>query len=328
MNSQNQQNWLFQQKSTENIPYISSDFTESVARVNKFVLAEFEREIIEKQLYYHTKDHLMAVQQRAQLIFQVIRPYLSADVEIIKRMELLLDVCAIAHDLVQIFIPHQPHTSRRRETGVSENATIEILLNYIRVLNQQISVSYPKSAALFTDTDLEIIQEAIAATICDYDTTEQAIYQPSLYNQNQPISPVACIIALADIGSLGIEGIASYNQEGSLLFLEENPDIIPIIRNQNVRTLATDNPELYENIRQRLLRRAKFQVNFAKSRLNRLSRELASLPADAIPTLTQTVFEYLNLETIQEIEATTPTNEQTSLEVLIKFFEFERLIKN
>ncbi|WP_448268225.1 hypothetical protein [Nostoc sp. DSM 114159] len=328
MNSQNQQNWLSQQTSTENIPYISSDFTESVAKVNKFVLAEFEREITEKQLYYHTKDHLMAVQQRAQLIFQVIRPYLSADVETIKRMELLLDVCAIAHDLVQIFIPHQPHTSRRREAGVSENATIEILLNYIRVLNQQISASYPKSAALFTDTDLEIIQEAIAATICDYDTTEKAIYQPSLYNQNKPISPVACIIALADIGSLGIEGIASYNQEGSLLFLEENPDIIPIIKNQNVRTLATDNPELYENIRQRLLRRAKFQVNFAKSRLNRLSRELASLPADAIPTLTQAVFQYLNLETIQEIEATTPTNEQTSLEVLIKFFEFERFISN
>ncbi|GAX44313.1 hypothetical protein NIES4075_53310 [Tolypothrix sp. NIES-4075] len=328
MNSQNQQNWQSQQIPTENIPYISSNFTESVARVNKFVLAEFEREIIEKQLYYHTKDHLMAVQQRAQLIFQVIRPYLSVDVETIKRMELLLDLCAIAHDLVQIFIPHQPHTSRRREAGVSENATIEILLNYIQVLNHQISTSYPKSTALFTDTDLGIIQEAIAATICDYDTTEQAIYQSSLYNQNQPISPIACIIALADIGSLGIEGIASYNQEGSLLFLEENPDIIPMIKNQNVRTLATDNPQLYENIRQRLLRRAKFQVNFAKSRLNRLSRELASLPADAIPTLTQAVFQYLNLETIKEIEATTPTNEQTSLEVLIKFFEFERLIKN
>ncbi|BBD70617.1 hypothetical protein NIES4072_69840 [Nostoc commune NIES-4072] len=328
MNSQNQQNWQSQQLSEEDILYISSDFTESVARVNKFVLAEFEREVIEKQLYYHTKDHLMAVQQRAQLIFQVIRPYLSADVETIKRMELLLDVCAIAHDLVQIFIPHQPHTSRRREAGVSENATIEILLNYIQVLNQEISAFYPKSTALFTDTDLEIIQEAIAATICDYDTTEQAIYQPSLYNQSQPISPVACIIALADIGSLGIEGIPSYNQEGSLLFLEDNPDIIPIIKNQNVRTLATDNPELYENIRQRLLRRAKFQVNFAKSRLNRLSCELASLPADAIPTLTQAVFQYLNLETIQEIKATTPTNEQTSLEVLIKFFEFERLIKN
>lgn len=328
MNSQNQQNWQSQPITTENIPDISSNFTESVARVNKFVLAEFEREIIEKQLYYHTKDHLMAVQQRAKLIFQVIRPYLSADVETIKRMELLLDLCAIAHDLVQIFIPHQPHTSRRREAGVSENATIEILLNYIQVLNQQISGSYPKSKALFTDTDLEIIQEAIAATICDYDVTEQAIYQPSLYNPNKPISPVACIIALADIGSLGIEGIPSYNQEGSLLFLEENPDIIPIIKNQNVRTLATDNPELYENIRQRLLRRAKFQVNFAKSRLNRLSHELASLPADAIPTLTQTVFQYLNLETIQEIEATTPTNEQTSLEVLINFFEFERFMNS
>ncbi len=327
MNSQNEQNWQLQQLAEEVKSDIINNFSESVARVNQYVLVEFEREITEKQLYYHSKNHLMAVQQRARLIFQVISSYLSVDVETIKRMELLLDVCAISHDLVQIFIPHQPHTSRRREAGVSENATVEKLFNYIQILNQQISAFQPDSTALFTDTDLAIIQEAIIATICDYDVTEQAIYQPSLYYENKPISPIACIVAIADIASLGMEGITSYNREGSLLLLEENPDIIPLIQNQSVATLYIDNPELYENIRQRLLRRGKFQVNFAKSRLNRLSRELASLPADAIPTLTQEVFKYLNLETIQEIESTTPTDAETPLEVLIKFFEFEQLIK-
>ncbi|WP_016953678.1 hypothetical protein [Anabaena sp. PCC 7108] len=327
MNLQNQANWQSHQLDREDTPYSVSSFTETVARVNQFVLAEFEREITEKQLYYHTKEHLMAVQQRSQLIFEVIRPYLSADVETIKRMELLLGVCAIAHDLVQIFTPHQSHTSRRREAGVSENATIEKIFAYIQILNQQISVSNSHSTAFFTDADLAIIQESITATICDYDTTEQAIYQPALYNENQPISPVACIIALADIGSLGMEGIAAYNREGSLLFLEENPDIIPIIKNQQMRTLFTDNPELYENIRQRLLRRAKFQIHFAKSRLNRLAFELTPLPTAAIFSLTQEVFKYLNLETIKEIEATTPTDIETSLEILIKFFEFEQLIR-
>lgn len=304
----------------------NSDFADSVARLNQVVLADMERESIEKQLYYHRKEHLMDVQRRAQLIFQVIRPYLSADLETIKRMELLLDVCAIAHDLVQIFIPHQLHTSRRREAGVSENATVEKLLNYIKVFNQEISIYNPDSTAIFTDADLAIIQEAIIATICNYDPTEQAVYQPSLYQHNQPISPVACIIALADIASLGMDGIPSYNREGSLLFLEENPDIIPLIQNHSILTLSENNPDLYENIRQRLLRRTKFQVTFAKSRLKRYSDELANLPADAIPTLTQTVFKYLNLETIQEIEAITPTDIETPLEVLIKFFEFEQKI--
>ena len=326
MNSQNQEKWELQPIVEVGKTYINCTFAESVTRVNQFVLAEFEREIIAKQLYYHKIDHVIAVRQRSQLIFQIIRPYLLADVETIKRMELLLDVCAIAHDLVQVFMPHEPHTSRRRQAGVSENATVKKLFAYIQVFNQQILASNPESTAIFTDTDLAIIQEAIIATTCDYDVAEQSIYQPSLYDESQLISVVAGIIALSDINSLGIEGIAYYKREGGLLFLEENLDIIPIIQNQSVGTLFTDDPELYENLRQRLLRRGKFQVNFAKSRLNRLSRELAFLPADAIPTVTQEVFKYLNLETIREIEATTPTDSETPLEVLIQFFEFDQLI--
>ena len=118
---------------------------------------------------------------------------------------------------------------------------------------------------MFTESDISVIQDAIEATICIYDPSEQGIYQPALYDQTRNLSIVACIIALADIGSLGMDGIAAYNQEGSLLFLEENPDVIPVILNQTTATLAVDNPELYENIRQRLLKRARFQVNFAKS---------------------------------------------------------------
>jgi len=308
------------------LPPIPRTFAEAVVRVNQFVLSEFEQEIAQKQLYYHTIDHVMGVKQRAGLIFQTICPYLLTSPESIARMELLVDLCAIAHDMIQIFIPNPPLTPRRREASVSEYATIERLLDYIQDLNQQISASNPKSTALFTNADLSIIQEAISATICLYDPTDQSIYQPSLYDTNQNISHIARIIALADIGGLGMEGIAAYNKESSLLFLEENPDIIPIIQNHQIQTLATDDPELYENIRQRLLRRAQFQVNFAKSRLHRLSDELRGFPEVAILTLRQTIFKYLNIQVIQEIAATTPRDAEASLEVLIKFFEFERLI--
>jgi len=308
------------------LPSIPRTFAEAVARVNQFVLEEFEREIAQKQLYYHTIDHVMGVKQRAGLIFQTIRPYLLASSESIARMELLVDLCAIAHDMIQIFIPNPPLTSRRREASVSEYATIERLLDYIQDLNQQISASNPKSTALFTNADLSIIQEAICATICLYDSADQSIYQPSLYDTNQNISHIARIIALADIGGLGMEGVAAYNQEGSLLFLEENPDIIPIIQSHQVETLATDNPELYENIRQRLLRRAQFQVNFAKSRLHRLNHELLGFPEVAILTLRQTIFKYLNIQIIEEIAATTPRDAKAPLEAFMKFFEFERLL--
>ena len=301
-------------------------FAEAVEVITQLILVEFDREIAQKQLYYHTRDHVFSVQRNARLIFQAIRPHLSVQLDAINRLELLVDLCAIAHDAIQLFIPNEAHTSRRRESGVSERKTIEVLCDYIHSLNQKIAASNPEHLALFTAADIAIIEEAIEATICAYDVTEQAIYQPSLYREDSPISVVTRIIALADIGSLGIEGIAAYNREGSLLFLEENPDIIPIVQTQKIATLATEEPSLYENIRQRLLRRTGFQVSFAKSRLNRLSQELAGFPEAAIPTLTQEVFQYLTPQTIQEAIDKTPTDAETTLETLIQFFGFESII--
>ncbi|NJL10041.1 MAG: hypothetical protein HC908_07330 [Calothrix sp. SM1_7_51] len=188
-------------------------------------------------------------------------------------------------------------------------------------MNQELKENSLDESVLFTDTDISILKEAIQATICNYDPSEQSIYQPALYNKNQDISLVAKIIALADIGSLGMEGIDTYKQEGGLLFLEENPDFIPLVLKQEITNLAVDNPELYENIRQRLLKRAGFHVNFAKSRLKRFPQEIASFPPATIPILTSEIFRYLNIETIEKIELTTPTDEKTPLSKLIAFFQ-------
>jgi hypothetical protein len=305
----------------------NSSFADSVDRLNNLVMLQMKREVIRNKLYYHTESHLITVQKNSQLIFSVVRPYLPIDIEAIHRMALLLDVCAVAHDLVQIFTPNQPHTSRQRELGVSERATIKQLFSYIESINYEILKESLGSEGVFTSLDLAIIEEAIIGTICNYDHGDGAIYQPLLYRQNSPISVVSYILALADIGSLGIEGTAAYNREGSLLFLEENPDVISIIQNENMGNLHKENPQLYENIRQRLLARARFQVNFAKSRLNRLPRELSVLPTEAIPVLTKDVFKHLNQENIEKIVASTPTNPDTSLESLIKFFELETLIR-
>lgn len=312
---------------------LPTTIAESIAQIKTFALQEFDREIVQKQLYYHTRDHVNNVQRRGEQIFQAVRPYWEAIPEPeqptphLQRMELLLDLCAFAHDMIQIFVaPPQPHTSRMRSPGVSEMATIEQLLDYINKLNQQLQKSNPDSPAILTHEDITIVRDAIAATICAYDSTEQAIYQPDLYKPNKSLSPVARILALADIGALGIDGVKVYNQEGSLLALEENVDIIPLLLNGTIHTLGSDNSELYQNLQKRLLKRCRFQVNFAKSRLARLERELADFPPNAIPTLTLEVFKYLNPTTIQEIEATTPTDENVTLEVLLQFFEFERYL--
>ena len=317
----------------EHSSQLPTTIAESIDQIKTFALQEFDREIVQKQLYYHTREHINNVKRRANQIFQVVCPYWKAVPDEgqptldILRMKLLLDLCAVAHDMVQVFVVQtQPHTPRQRERGVSETATIDRLLKYINGLNEQLRKHDPASPAILTDEDMTIIRDAIAATICAYQPTDQAIYQPDLYNPNKSLSPVARILALADIGALGIDGVKVYNQEGSLLFLEENLDIIPLLLDGTIHSLSSDNSELYQNFQQRLLSRCRFQVNFAKSRFARLQGEVAGFPEEAISTLTHEVFKYLNPTTIQEIEAMTPTHENATLEVLLQFFEFERYI--
>jgi hypothetical protein len=312
--------------SVEHFESTPQTFTETVAQAKAFVLQVFDREIAEKCLYYHTRQHVEGVQQRASRIFQVSHPDFNVS-DTSARLGLVLDLCAVAHDMVQIFVPQvEPHTSRRRETGASEAATIEDLLAYLSKLNQPTLINQASSAQ-FTDSELQIIQEAIAATICDYDPVEQAIYQPALYRQEPAISLVARILALADIGSLAMEGIEAYNLEGSLLFLEENPDVQSLLQHDKLKNITLDYPELHENIRQRLLHRARFQVNFAKSRLRRLPQELEVFPSEVAATLLQQVFHYLTPETIEAIEFKTPTAEDTSLQTLVDFFQLDQIAR-
>lgn len=90
--------------------------------------------------------------------------------------------------------------------------------------------------------------------------------------------------------------------------------------------IEQEQPSLSENIRQRLLRRTRFQVSFAGSRLFRSQQELEGLPTAAIPILIQDVFRYLNPTTLAQLEATTPTAQETPLAALLAFFQLERFV--
>ncbi len=289
----------------------------TIEQIKESAMQIFDREITEKCLCYHTREHIQGVQSRASQIFKSVSPFLKPT-ENPHRLEYLLDFCAVTHDLIQIFIPHtESNITRRREPGISELTTIQVVLDQIQKFDSQ------QDNETFTASDLYIIREAILATICEYDPIEKAIFQPMLYETNRPISYVSRILALADIGTLGIEGIDAYNTEGRLLFLEENPDVRSMLEHHQLSRICLENPALGENIRQRLLKRTQFQVNLAKSRLTRCPQELAAFPAEAIPQLTHEVFQYLTPETIHHLEASTPIAEDTALETLISFFKFD-----
>ncbi|MGG6268601.1 hypothetical protein [Leptolyngbya sp. AN10] len=292
----------------------SEELTDCIDQVKTFALQEFDRQIQSHQLYYHTHDHIVQVQRRSQLIFTTIRADLSLDE--IAQAERLLDLCVVTHDMIQIFQAQpQPHATRQRSMGVSENATIDQLLDLIN--------SY--CSGVFTEVDRAIVRSAIDATICAYDPAEQAIYQPALDDPN--LSIVARILALADLGALGIDGIEMYNREGSLLFLEENLDVVPLLTTGEIEQLETIDSSLAENIRQRLLKRSQFQVNFAKSRLARFEDEIEPFPKSAIEKLRREVFQYLKPETVQEVEKMTPISDQSSLTELLEFFNFKQYLQ-
>lgn len=333
MMNQNKDSKILENPQFESSQPITKNFEQAVLAIKEFAFTEVEKEVQKKQLYFHNYAHAEAVRRRAEIIFNAIEPFwhkicdepVSCDSY---RAKKLIEICAVSHDMVQEFLPlKSPQTARQRESGVSENATIDKLIGYIKDLNQKFIAKNPQNCPLFAQADLEIIRKSISATICLFDTDDNSIYQPDLYNSEQQIVLNARIIALADIGGLGIDGIRAYFQEGSLILLEENPDIIPLIKNFLAKEDSSNDDEAYENLRQRLLKRAKFQISFAKGRYARLNKELEGLPQEVVSVLKEKVFKYLNEQTIQKIEALTPTADDTSLKKLIEFFELDKYIQ-
>ena len=316
---------------SENLIEAPNSFAEAVLEIKNFAIEEIDKQTRKQQLHYHNYNHANAVQQRATKIYQEILPFWDlifqdATAPDPIRTKQIIDICAISHDMVQIFVPNSNcQASRKRESGVSETATIIKLVDYIQGLNSRYSRKYPDRDPLFTNSDVQIIRQAITATICLFDSSDSSIYQPELYNPEDKIPLAARVIALSDLGGLGIEGIKSYFVEGILLFLEENPDVITLIKKLSLKNHHHDFfEESSENLRQTLLKRAKFQVGFAKGRVARIDKELEGLPPEVILVLKKNVFQHLNEQTIQEIQSITPTDPDTSLEELIEFFDLEK----
>lgn len=302
--------------------HLPQTLTETIDYLKIRVLHRLNQEVMQQQLLYHTVDHVRAVQRRSQQIFAVVASALPPPVDR-PHLQQLIDLCALAHDMVQQFEPtDQLHATRQRRSGASELATVDQLISDINGLHCQLGPSRDHPAKL-TDADITVIQQTIRATICVYDPQEQAIYQPLLYS-DEPLSIVSRILALADLGTLGMEGIEAYNREGGLLFLEENLDVMTLLCQGALDSLEATDPILAENVRQRLLKRCRFQVSFAKSRLARLPQELQGFPASTLPQLATEIFPYLSPATIQTVTAHTPTADDTSLKALLQFFQFEQ----
>ena len=307
-----------------------SSFAETVELVKNYVVDEIIRETKAKQLYYHTLYHSLAVQRKAKRIFQELEFVLSQSKSSheLERLEILADLCGLAHDMVQLFHLHSTvDKPRQHMSGQSEIETANKLLRSIQDLNQQLTSCKLASSILFSDRDCQIIKDAILATICHvdpqsgkvkYSFSSCSIYQPYLYDSKPKISIVGSIVALADLGTLGMEGVESYIQDSLLIFLEDNLDLKKLLLHGDFTNLD----QMIVKIR--LLAMAKFIVSFARERYARFELEISSFTPLARQILREKVFTYLNPENIAKIEKIVPTDDSTSLSTLIDFFSLNK----
>lgn len=309
-------------------------FAEIYQKIENFATIEIKKETRQKKLYYHTLAHAYAVKRRANIIFQAIKPILLNKIEIQKldRIKYLIDICAMNHDIVQEFsFPIENNRSRERPLGVSETASIDKLIKYIKKLDRDLLQANERQSVFFSEADINTIKEAITATICHYDSLNDFIYQPYLCQSKKELSVTAIIIALADLGTLGMEGIEPYLQEGILLFLEENPDVAEFFSeqkknkyNQKLILAELEKSAIYPNLKEKLLKSTRAMVKFARGRKANFEREISSFDEEAQKILRDRVFIYLTDENIHKIESLVPTRDNTTLTELLKFFNFTR----
>ena len=215
--------------------------------------------------------------------------------------------------MVQEFVDNPDNTSpRKRERGVSEKATIIKLTHYIQNLNYKLSQANYSPLIRISDEELRIIKEAIEATICHSGLFEYSLYQSDLYNKPD-LSLVAKIIAIADLGTLGMDGVEAYIREGILIFLEDNLDIAEFLHNPN------NSQVLPVNLKARILKATCFMVNFARERKERFEQELNSFQREIQTILQEKLFNQLNQNNIENIVSLVPTEQHITLEELLVF---------
>jgi hypothetical protein len=307
-----------------------ASFKDLVQLVEQYVQGEIVQETKDKQLYYHNLHHGLTVRRRAIQIFQAIQPILTESYtpQELARLESLIGICGLAHDMVQIFEPTPPNHPRKKLAGSSETATVNKLLRYIQGLNQALITEKLDASLLFSDREQQIIQDAIIATICIPDPqgskaqttfSSPSIYQPYLYDSQAKISIVGSIIALADLGALGMDGAAAYVRDGIGVVLEDHPYFRELCLNGD--RFSSPEQDLTRNlIRAKLLAVNRFTVDLAQERPARFEQEIAGFSPQIRQILSNQVFIYLNQDSVNQVKTLVPNQSNASFSELISFF--------
>ncbi len=151
-------------------------------------------------LPFHNQFHTIGVERRAIQIAECIG---FEDIELVR-------LCALFHDIVQDYEIKEcgMFLKRSRKTGYNEEESFNVFIEYIKQYYSEYS------------DKIDEIKSAFLATIPSFE--QGHVLQKNL----TPESPLlARILAMADLGSAGMESAEVFFSEGCALFREEYLDL-------------------------------------------------------------------------------------------------------
>lgn len=233
----------------------------------KFESGDDERENMPFHNSHHTKD----VIRRTYSILSAIQ---KANPELITEHEILLGkMAAVYHDVVQNWKENKINEGgfakilRQRFTKRNELDSAELAVEFMNDANAE------GNGEIFMAEDENIVREAIKATIPDYDPRTNTVIQPKLDKDSLVVERA---VALADLGTAGMDGAVAFCKEGDALFREENLDILDSAKKSD--ELSDAQKDYY---RKRMLAWSEFQPLFAEGRKTLLNSELEGLPEES-----------------------------------------------
>lgn len=263
-------------------------------------------------LAYHNTEHTKRVMERTKKILRAMG--------VGERLVRLGEFIAANHDTVQEY-----EIQVNEETGARMRS---------RFVEQNESVSADEAIAYmlanpahFDEEDIETVRGAIQATIPKYDLGKKTVVQRQLLDsiriataeQRLMIHEAELVIralALADLGTAGMDEPDSFVYEGDALFREDNIDVSEAL--QHPESLSDAQKAFFQK---RMLEWTEGQIAFAKGREAQLDEELGGLPEDMERAI-RALFVHFDAN-IQRAQSKVDRRKLMSFEELVRDFGYE-----
>ena len=240
---------------------------------------DFNENMIDR-LPFHNSRHTKDVIRRTDMVLTAIRE--AAPGLIDEKTRSLGRFAGAFHDTIQKYEESrmidgaQEKIMRKRFTVKNERASADEAVEFLEKSDKD------ADSELFSAEDLETVRRAIDVTVPGFDPEKGTVIQPNLTEQSAIIERA---VALADLGTSGMDGPDAYIIEGRDLFREENLDIFRAFEKLGENPGANPErdlpPDKVEYFKKRMLAWSAFQAKFAEGRKLKLEDELSGLPEEA-----------------------------------------------